>query len=403
MSVYGVWMWPQSIRLYGADRVASLCADIGVSDIFFLAKGLSGETSYRSAFAPCSDERDLLAELLCAAHARGIRVHAWLTSASDEHYKARFPESGRCHYTRGKDRGLIALTDEGYLAYMEQIVSELCGAYAIDGLHLDYIRYNHLLYGWSDEDQARYAAAGADVGRLHQLMDATFSGGQESCIFDALRSGDESALALADIRRSDVMRFAQRLTACARKARPSIFLSAALMPEGAYDDTSFADLHYGQNYGDAAALYDAVLPMAYSKAYEKDSAWVRAVAEGTIRKGASAIMGLHAYDGGTADSLHADIRSLSGSSISGLCLFRYGAFVTIIRDETSLRIVNTLEQPITAIHADNGTSLLPDGEPLEPDHEVVIPFAPPPSGLHVFCGQTEVCAYIHELTGQRKE
>lgn len=53
---------------------------------------------------------------------------------------------------RGKDCGLISLADEGYLQYMENIVRELCRNNGIDGLHLDYIRYNHLLYGWSTED-----------------------------------------------------------------------------------------------------------------------------------------------------------------------------------------------------------------------------------------------------------
>ena len=131
MSVLGVWMWPQSIIDHGAQWVAERCTLIGVTDIFFLTKGLAGTASYRSAFAPPCSPRDLLAELIKAAHASGIRVHAWLTSASDEHYKQAFPQSGRCHYTRGKDKGLISLADEGYLSYMENIVRELCLGYAI--------------------------------------------------------------------------------------------------------------------------------------------------------------------------------------------------------------------------------------------------------------------------------
>ena len=174
MSVFGVWMWPQSVRQQGAQRTVSLCALSGVTDIFFLAKGLAGTASYQSSIAPADCERDLLRELIDAAHAQGIRVHAWLTSASDEHYKFLYPQSGRCHYTRGKDRGLISLTDQPYLTYMEKVVQELCCNYEIDGLHLDYIRYNHLLYGWSEEDQARYAASGADIVHLRELMNKTF-------------------------------------------------------------------------------------------------------------------------------------------------------------------------------------------------------------------------------------
>lgn len=204
MPVLGVWMWPQSIRIHGARKIVKRCAMAGITDIYFLTKGLAGTTSYRSEFAPACCERDLLQELIHAAHALSIRVHAWLTSASDEHYKRLHPDSGRCHYTRGKDKGLISLVDDGYMVYTMQIVRELCRRYDIDGLHLDYIRYNHLLYGWSMEDQARYAA-GADMAHIKSLMDRTFLGDSpnEACIFNALRAGDESVRAIALTRRKD--------------------------------------------------------------------------------------------------------------------------------------------------------------------------------------------------------
>lgn len=395
MTVFGVWMWPQSVCDLGAQRVAELCAHISVTDIYFLTKGLAGTASYRSAIAPPCCERDLLAELLDAAHARGIRVHAWLTSASDEAYKARFPQSGRCHYTRGRDRGLIALTDKAYLDYMKDVVRELCSGYRIDGLHLDYIRYNHLLYGWSEDDQARYAAAGADVAHLRDMMDKTFADGPHAdpdCIFNAYRAGDASAHALAGVRRSDVKRFASALTACARGIRSDLILSAALMPEGAYEDPAFAALHYGQNYEDAAALYDFLLPMAYSKAYEKDGAWVRTVAELTARFGAATVMGLHAYDGGTGPSLAEDLRALDGSSIAGICLFRFGAFAIAIQDGASLRLINTLETPLTAATADD-EPILPSGMTLQPGEETTLALPAPGSVIRVFCGEREACVY----------
>lgn len=399
MAVFGVWMWPQSIIDHGAQWVAQRCALIGVTDIFFLTKGLAGTASYRSTFAPPCSPRDLLAELIEAAHASGIRVHAWLTSASDEHYKQAFPQSGRCHYTRGKDKGLISLADEGYLSYMESIVRELCLGYAIDGLHLDYIRYNHLLYGWAEDDLARYKAASADVAHLKALMDRTFLGDpEETCIFDAYRAGDPSVLALAKARRRDVVRFAQRLTACARAARRDLPLSAALMPEGAYEDTAFSDLHYGQNYEDAVRLYDFVLPMAYSQAYTQDGSWVRAVAEGSLKRGLKTIMGLHAYDGGTGPSLKADIHALAHAAIDGICLFRFGAFAIAVPEGGSLRIVNTLSQAITAASSSSGEPLLPPGQSIAPGSEALIARPAPGCALRIFCGDTEACVYTMDQT-----
>ena len=203
MAIFGVWMWPKSVRECGADAVVSRCRRMGVTDIYFLTKGLAGTASYRSELAPMDCERDLLAELIGAAHPAGIRVHAWFTSASDIVYKEKHPESGRYHYIKGRNQGLISLADEGYIAYMADITREVCRNYDVDGLHLDYIRYNHLVYGWSEDDQARYAAEGADLSVLRALMDRAFKGEEgPEIFFEAYRAGDESVHALARARRN---------------------------------------------------------------------------------------------------------------------------------------------------------------------------------------------------------
>ncbi|MBP3656623.1 MAG: family 10 glycosylhydrolase [Clostridia bacterium] len=396
MSVLGVWMWPQSVRIHGAQRVAARCSRAGITDICFLTKGLAGTTSHLSRIAPHCCERDLLRELIDAAHPLGIRVHAWLTSASDEHYKLLHPHSGRCHYTRGKDKGLISLTDAGYQAYMQNVIAELCREYEIDGLHLDYIRYNHLLYGWAEEDVSRYAAAGADPARLRRLMDDTFLGDAPDAlrIFDAFRAGDASALALARARRADVTGFASALIAPARAAKEDLIISAALMPEGAYDDTAFSDLHYGQNYDDAAALYDCALPMAYSKAYEKDSSWVRAVADGTLRRGLRTIMGLHAYEGGTGPSLQEDADALCGAAVDGICLFREGAFAMAFSTGRELCLCNTLDAPITAIRADESDSLITPANPILPGTEARVALPHVPHTLRIYTDKAEACVWL---------
>ena len=64
----GVWMWPESIRKRGAEPVFDTCARGGVTDVFFLTKGLSGTTAFLSPLSPPMDpERDLLREALDAA------------------------------------------------------------------------------------------------------------------------------------------------------------------------------------------------------------------------------------------------------------------------------------------------------------------------------------------------
>lgn len=396
MPVFGVWMWPDALARESADRVAERCSRMGVTDIFFLAKGLAGTVSYAGGPAPAGFSRDLLRELLDAAHRRGLRVHAWLTSANDDRYKSLHPESGRCHYTRGRDKGLISLRDEGYLCYMDGVVRDLCRRYDIDGLHLDYIRYNHLLYGWDDADRARYAAAGADIPHLRCLMEKTFfgeNGGDGASIFDALRAGDASARALADVRRQDVKAFACSLVSAARTENGRLALSAALMPEGAYEDTAFADLHYGQSYEDAAALYDFVLPMAYSRAYGKDSRWVRDVAAGTLRRGLRTVMGLHAYEGGTGVTLREDINALRSEPVDGVCLFREGAFVLAVQeDDHTLWIRNPLDKPVTALLSCGRE--IPLEAPVLPGGECRVPVPCPPGDLRAFCAEEECCIFL---------
>jgi len=346
----GVWMWPDSIIRHGAEKCVSYISRAGITDIFFLTKGLSGKTSYQGVFAPSVSERDLLKELIHASHKSSIRVHAWFTSACDEHYKSLFPSSGRCHFSRGRDRELITITDEDYIAYMENIVREVTSNYDIDGLHLDYIRYNHILYGWSDEEISQYESEGADISRLRELVSKTFyTKEDENAIFDAFRNGDASAHAFSLVRRKNVNAFAGRLTQAAKEIKPGLSLSCSLMPEGAYDDKAFSDLHYGQNYSDLSGIFSLALPMAYSKAYDKNSEWVKDVYEKTAAFGFRTLTGLHAYQGGTSASLKGDIKALSEAGTNDYCLFREGAFAYAFCLGAFVSIYNPTEKRIRLI------------------------------------------------------
>ncbi|MDR2505079.1 MAG: family 10 glycosylhydrolase [Oscillospiraceae bacterium] len=353
MGVFGQWMWAAAVRKHGAEKVFDHCALVGVTDVFFLVKGLEGTAAFRKcdkAVSFADPSRDLLSEALDAAHDRGIRLHAWLTSASDALYKSAHPTSGLFHLRDGRNRDIVSITDAGYTAYMSDVVFDLCGNYDIDGLHLDYIRYNHLLYGWSDGDMACYEAAGADAALLRGWVEKTFY--EQDCsdfIFNKYREGEPNARILAKARRGNVARFARTLLGAAKARKPNLTLSAALMPEGAYDDTAFSSLHYGQSYDDARALYDMVLPMAYSLAYKKNSDWVRQVACQTAAKGLKTIVGIHAFEDATTETLAADIAAAKDAAADGICLFRNGRHVYAIAEETKTRLINATDMQITRV------------------------------------------------------
>ena len=390
-------MWPESLLRRGAEAVFEACRRGGVTDVFLLTKGLAGKTAFLSRTAPAMEPgRDLLREALDAAHERGIRLHAWFTSASDEHYKAAHPESGLYHYVNGRDRGIVSISDPAYTAYMRGVMRELARGYVVDGVHLDYIRYNHLAYGWSDADRARYAARGVNVARVTGLLERTFYGDNpdRDYIFNCYRQGDPDALALAEARRADVTAFATALVDTVRAEKPALAVSFALMPEGAYDDLAFAALHYGQSYADLSRLANFMLPMAYSVAYQRDAAWVRSVAEGTARFGAPTLVGLHAYEGATAETLAEDIAAAkSAAGASGVCLFREGAFVWAFTAGRGATLTNPLAGPVTRVlfSAPGAQADMPVDIPQDGQQTVSLPFAP--ASVRAFCGEREVCVY----------
>ena len=396
--IQSVWMWSRSVRERGAEAVVSQCARSGITDIFYLVKGLLGTSAYPGSYAPYDEERDLLGELLDAAHRKNIRVHAWFTVGGDKNYIRLHPESGRYHYKKGHDDSLVSPTDTGYRHYMEQIVQEVCRLYPVDGIHLDYIRYNHIAYGWSPDDLVRMTAAGADSGKLCRMMEQMYYSEQpdNNLLFDAYRAGDPDVLALARLRRRDVTELAECLTGAARSMRNGILVTAALMPEGAYKDTAFADLHYGQNYGDAAGRYDAVLPMAYSQSYGKNGRWIREIAESTLRYGLSVIMGLQAFAESTGPSLHEDISALADLPADGICLFREGTYVPAVSSGRKLHVYNALEGAVTRLTVHRGDSSAELDETIAAGSEAVFTLPFEPEMIRAYQGSREVCVYRTE-------
>lgn len=335
--IVGEWIWSSTVADAGADGAAEIigrCSDLGVTDVYLLVKGTAGtiswlKTDYTNSLA--RTDRDILQEVIDAAHPLGIRVHAWLCNLEDAAYKASHPEAGVWHYVRERDNNIINPYDEGYRAYMCDLVTELVTNYGIDGLHFDYIRYNHAANGWGETDIASLEAMGADIDHLKELIDASFYDGEGQTVFEAYNSGDKDALILAQYRRNNVVDYAELLIDAAKEADPSIIISAALQPDGA-TDPAFGNIHYGQSYEDAADLYDYILPMAYSADFSQDSDWVADVAEAAIDAGNRVVVGLQAYSPVTTAQLLSDIgaveslRAETSGSVLGFALFRNGTF-----------------------------------------------------------------------------
>ena len=176
--IVGEWMWSSTIANMGengAEIMMQRCAETGITDVYLLVKGTSGTLSYlKTKYTDnlARKNRDVLQEAIDAAHKRGIRVHAWICNMEDSAYKASHPDAGMWHYIRERDNDKINLYDEGYREYMTTVAAELA-EYDIDGLHLDYIRYNHLANGWGENDIEALKAMGANIDRVRELIETT--------------------------------------------------------------------------------------------------------------------------------------------------------------------------------------------------------------------------------------
>jgi uncharacterized lipoprotein YddW (UPF0748 family) len=261
------------------DRVVDDAQRAGFNALFVQVRG-RGDAFYRSGLVPRSDileaqppEFDPLARLIERARARGLQVHAWMNMLlcagfgrilPASHVAARHPdwimvprEAARAALAAPSDR-LIALVArhsspdaEGlYLSpsapevgeHLEAVVRELLGAYAVDGLHLDFIRYPGSDYDYSRAALDGFAArVGASIDRL---------------------DGPERAPGeWAGYRRDVLTALVDRLSRAARSERPHLLVSAAVTA----DEAQAVAVKF-QSWPEwiSRGSIDAVCPMAYS-------------------------------------------------------------------------------------------------------------------------------------------
>ena len=345
----GVWVVRTALASpESADAAVDDAARAGLSAIFVQVRG-RGDALYASRLAPRSEVLrgqaagfDPLARVLLRAHARGLQVHAWINvllvggfgvPLPAGHVAAMHPEwlmvprsaAGAALHTAGQE--LAALIEarrdpdaEGlYLspsspeavAHLEAVVRELVGAYAVDGLHLDFIRYPARDYDYS---RAALAAFRARRGRgwLRDGPDADPAGwaAQRSAAVDAL---------------------VERLARTARATRPSIVVSAAVVPE------PMAMRDKGQAWPGwmRRGLIDAACAMAYTPDTTQFRAQIVALRD---RLGPQATLwaGIGAYRLQQA-SVVEKVRAARGAGASGVVLFSsdslVGADLDRLRDE----------------------------------------------------------------------
>jgi uncharacterized lipoprotein YddW (UPF0748 family) len=257
--VRGLWVTRWEFHTPGeVEALAAEAADAGLTDLFFQVRG-QGDAFYRSALEPWGAELtgrlggdpgwDPLAVAVAAAHARGLRLHAWINTfpmwsgstpppeTSPRQVLLEHPEwvmtdrEGRIQRL-GNRFGYVsgAPGNPEVQARVEAVVLDLVDHYQVDGIHFDYIRLPDQDYSYDAVSRVRY---------LRESVDETYLEWQADQISGMLR------------------RIAER----ARAARPGLILSAAIVN------------HYHRAVGifaqdpvawTAEGVLDYVVPMAYT-------------------------------------------------------------------------------------------------------------------------------------------
>ena len=291
----GLWVLAEGSQrvLEHPERVPQLIEDaraLGATDLFVQVYR-AGRAWFDSTHADASpfraastkDGGDPLAALIARAHENGLRVHAWVnvlslaTHADAPIVKAvgrdailvdrrgrslldypehDVPSPDRKYYRLGTPGIYLDPATPGLSAKLVATFAELCTRYpALDGLHLDYIRYPDVLpfspgsrfgvgldFGYGERSRARFRA----------------ETGFEAPFGDSLRNAD----AWDRWRRERVDQLVEEIARGARAARPELALSAAVW---SYADRAY--LAMGQDFRrwlDEGWL-DFAVPMAYTK------------------------------------------------------------------------------------------------------------------------------------------
>jgi uncharacterized lipoprotein YddW (UPF0748 family) len=351
--VRGLWVVRFSLATPESARaVVERAAAAGFNTLLVQARG-RGDAYYQSALEPSGFSGpasfDPLAEIVAAAHARGIAVHAWVnvslvadatTVPSDPRHLARaHPEAlmvpralvrplarFRPGDPRYADR-LIEWTRENRerveglyvspasLPVRERTVAvalDLAGRYDLDGVHFDYIRYPAPDFDYSEatlEAFRDWAVPLVGADRRRQLDRAASS--------NPTAWPDSLPMQWGDFRRQQVTTLLERAYVALKTVRPWLIVSAAVHP-----DPNEARRGRMQDWPGwaRAGLLDAVAPMAYTS----DRRVFRAQLEGAIEAAPGTEMwaGIGSYLAGlqgTVDAL-ATARALG---THGIMLFSY--------------------------------------------------------------------------------
>ncbi len=235
------------------DAFVDFAADNDIQDIFVQVRG-RGDAFYRSTFVVRSEylnnhDWDPLEYTLTRAHARGLKVHAWLNvlllwsadqkPKNENHLLYRHPEWCAVDADGVKDiqrqaADFASLGTEGiYLSplvpevrqYLIEVIHELASNYPLDGIHLDYVRYAKYCYDYNPVGRLKFRSLYGIDPLLLSITDRSLYKGLELAEIDSLITEWDN------FRRAAISDLIRDIRTILLADRPKILLSAAVKPD----------------------------------------------------------------------------------------------------------------------------------------------------------------------------
>lgn len=294
-------LWVTRTTLASPEAIAQMvdaARSGGFNTLLVQVRG-RGDAYYASSIEPRAHELagrpafDPLATVIEHAHAANIKVHAWVAvnlvssavtlPASRDHVVYRAPEwlmvprelaaemrkinlrspayVGRlARWTRGQSSRVEGLyTSPLHPAAQDHaaaVIGELAQKYAVDGVHLDYVRFPN--------DEFDYSPAAMEVFKASVLPDLTERERRDAATREALDPAAYPNLfpeRWNDFRRARLTSLVIKVRTAVKTARPNAVFSAAVIPDAA--EAFSARLQDWRGWIDQSLL-DVLIPMAYT-------------------------------------------------------------------------------------------------------------------------------------------
>jgi glutamine amidotransferase-like uncharacterized protein/uncharacterized lipoprotein YddW (UPF0748 family) len=380
----GVFLWPSTLCEYeGVDDIINSLKNNGITDVFILVKGEAGATFYTSDYTYADYYRQqslkekskekkekyfqyynrlkdslLLSKFVKGAHEYKIKVHAWFIVSGDRYFVENNPGAEVVHLQDNKtSKYPYPLIDQihvnlAYPGYKEYFLSHINKALRIpfDGIMLDKIRYTHLVYSWDNIHSSKAMRQGVDIDKIFEMAHKTVYGTEdekEKFIYH-YRNSDTDVTKWINIKKEDVETYVKETAKIAKEK--NIEISAAFMPEGAYDP-SFADVYYAQNYQELSGYLDFIVVMAYAEEFKKPATWIKMVVKNAqIRSSCKIWAAIQGYGEVSTQMVHDQTENARIAQSDGVALFHFGkmdnerwtAFNQGMREEVNKKIKNQI-------------------------------------------------------------